>query len=153
MKRHMALFGALISAALAPAQALAGEIWLTMDYVRPVKLEKPAGRIVVGNPGIADVEVQSSHEFLLFANGPGTTNLFITDENGEKLDELIVRVRTIGDNMLIMQNGPQRTTYNCLDNCEATVTVGDGVDSFGAIFNQVNQKRIQAAGGPGGNGQ
>ncbi len=142
------LFAATAAASMgAGAVATAEEVWLTMDYVKPFQLEREASKIVIGNPGIADVTVEDSTNLLLFGKAPGSTNIFILDEEGNKIDNMIVRVRALGDNMLTFQRGPQRTTYNCLKFCEATVTVGDNNTSFAEVQAQSQQKFQQAATG------
>ena len=140
--RH--LIATLSATAALTSPAFAGEVWLTMDYVQPYVIERPAGKIIIGNPGIADVQVQDSTSVLLFGKGPGTTNMYILDENGEKIDDLIVRVRARGDNALTMQRGVERTTYNCMTACEQTVTVGDSGAAFGQTASQIQQKYQQA---------
>lgn len=124
--------------------AHAGQIWLTMDQVRPLKLENPAQSIVVGNPAIADVTVQDNENLLLFGKAPGLTNMYIFDENGDAIDNLIIRVRSSGTDMLTMQRGIARTTYNCTSNCEPTITVGDDQTVFTGVAAQVQNKLQQA---------
>ncbi len=143
------ILAALFVSAAAVANASAGEIWLTMDQVRPFAMEKAAGQIVVGNPSIADVTVQDKNHVLLFGKAPGVTNMFIFDDNGETVDNLIVRVRSASNEMLTMHRGPLRTTYSCATQCEETVTVGDNQTTFGNVSTQSQQKYQQAA----GNGQ
>ncbi len=122
----------------------AGQVWLTMDYVRPYKLERPAQEVIIGNPAIADVSVQDATNLLLYGKAPGMTNIYIMDTNGEVIENMIVRVRTNANDMLTFYRGSARTTYNCTTNCEATVTVGDDQNSFGAVSSQVAQKFGQA---------
>lgn len=125
--------------------ASAGEVWLTMDYVKPFELTREAGQIIVGNPGIADVQVQDSTHLLLYGKSPGTTNMYIYDANGERLDNLIVRVQALGENVLVLQEGAaERTTFNCMTVCETTVTIGDG-EAFIQTSGQINQKFQQAS--------
>lgn len=127
--------------------AAAGEVWLTMDYVKPFELPRDAGQIIVGNPGIADVEVQDATHLLLYGKSPGTTNMYIYDAEGNRLDNLIVRVQALGDNVLVLQEGAnERTTLNCMTVCEPTVTIGDG-QAFGQVAGQIGQKFQQAVGG------
>ena len=134
-----------LAAAAAMTQAAAAEqIWLTMDQVRPFKLEKPAQSIVIGNPAIADITIQDNANLLLFGKTPGLTNIYIFDENGEASKNLIVRVRTPSSDMLTVHRGAARTTYNCTTNCEATITVGDDPAAFGGVSTQVAQKYSQA---------
>ena len=130
--------------------ASAQQIWLTMDQVRPYKLEKPAQSVVIGNPSIADVKVQDNSSLLLFGKGPGMTNIYFFDENGETLQNLIVRVRTPSSDMLTVHRGSARTTYNCTTNCEATVTVGDDPVVFGGVAGQMQAKFNQASNASGG---
>lgn len=139
------VFSAVAVFIAAVTGAHAEQIWLTMDQVRPYKLDTPASSIVVGNPAIADVTVQDNESLLLFGKGPGLTNIFIFDEAGEPKKNLIVRVRSHGTNMLTFHHGSARTTYNCTSNCEATVTVGDDPETFAAVSTQVVNKFKQAA--------
>ena len=115
----------------------AEQLWLTMDQVRPFKLETPAKSIVVGNPAIADVTIQDNANILLFGKTPGLTNIYVFDENGEPTKNLVIRVRTPSADMLTVHRGAARTTYNCTTNCEATVTVGDDLAQFQAVSTQV----------------
>ncbi len=124
--------------------AHAGQVWLTMDQVRPYKLERPAQNIVVGNPAIADVTVQDNKSLLLFGKAPGLTNIYIFDESGEAIENLIVRVRTQHDGVLTFYRGAARTTYNCTTKCDETITVGDDSESFENVSSQVTKKFSQA---------
>ncbi len=126
------------------SNAQADQIWLTMDQVRPLKLEKPAEKIVIGNPSIADVTVQDDENLLLFGKAPGLTNIYIFDENGETLDNLLIRVRSTSGDMLTFNRGLARTTYNCTSNCEPTITVGDDQAVFSSVTAQVTNKFQQA---------
>lgn len=141
--------------ALISQQAAAGQLWLTMDQVRPFKPEKPVHSIVVGNPSIADVNVQGFDQLLFFGKAPGMTNVYFFDENGEAIENLIVRVRTPSSDMLTVHRGAARTTYNCTTNCEATITVGDDQTVFQGVAAQVQNKYSQAqtaASAQGGSG-
>ena len=129
--------------------AQAGQIWLTMDQVRPFKLENPAQSIVVGNPSIADVTVQDNENLLLFGKAPGLTNIYIFDETGEAVENLIIRVRSPSTDMLTFHRGTARTTYNCTTNCEATITVGDDPTIFSGVAAQVKNKATQASSAAG----
>ena len=126
------------------SSAQAAQVWLTMDQVRPYRLEKPAQNIAVGNPAVADVTVQDNQNILLFGKAPGLTNIYLFDENGDTIDNLIIRVRSPNTDMLTYYRGTARTTYNCTTNCEATITVGDDQASFSNVSQQVQNKLRQA---------
>ena len=127
------------------AGASAEQIWLTMDQVRPYKLASPAQKIIIGNPAIADIRVEDESNLLLFGKGPGLTNIYFFNENGEATKNLMVRVRTPSADMLTVHRGGSRTTYNCTTNCEATVTVGDDPTVFSGVATQIQSKFDQAA--------
>jgi Flp pilus assembly secretin CpaC len=138
------IIAAVSLAALAATSAQAEQVWLTMDQVRPYELEKPAGQIVVGNPAIADVTVHDKNRVFLFGKAPGLTNIVIFDDEGKPIDNLVIRVRATGNDMLTMHRGVARTTYNCTNQCEATITVGDGTTSFSSVVQQVSQRQTGA---------
>lgn len=144
----MRFFIALSAALCASSNAFAGQIWLTMDQVRPYEMERPAGKIVVGNPGIADVIAdttsQNNKTIFLFGKTPGLTNIFIFDKDGNAVENLKIRVKTAGNEMLTFHRGAARTTYNCTDQCEATLTVGDDNATFQGVTTQAQAKLNQS---------
>jgi len=145
------VIAAAIAFAMSAQSAYAGQVWLTMDQVRPYTLETPAQSIVVGNPGIADVTVQDNNRLLLFGKAPGLTNIYIFGENGETIENLIIRVKSPASDMLVVHRGAARTTYNCTVNCEATITVGDDDTTFAGVSSQVQAKFSQATSTSGNN--
>jgi hypothetical protein len=142
------LLSLLVSAAATTA-AHADQVWVTMDQVAPYAFKQDVDQIVVGNPGIADVTVRDKSKVLIFGKSPGMTNFFLFDAEGNEIDNLIVRVRSTGTDMLTFHRGGQRATYNCMTQCEPTVTIGDGNETFGVVSQQVQQKYQQVTGGGG----
>ncbi len=146
MRRILAAASIAAASLAAMSQPAAAEqLWLTMDQVRPFKLETPAKSIVVGNPAIADVTIQDNNNILLFGKAPGLTNIYVFDETGAPSQNLVIRVRTPSSDMLTVHRGVGRTTYNCTTNCEATVTVGDDTEQFETVSSQVESKYGQAS--------
>lgn len=135
-----------MAAATFATAAHAEQVWLTMDQVTPYTFKQEVDQIVIGNPGIADVTVRDKSRVLMFGKAPGLTNMFLFDADGNEIDNLIVRVRALNSDLLTLQRGPQRFTYNCTTACEQTLTVGDNTEAFGVISGQVQQKFQQAAG-------
>jgi pilus assembly protein CpaC len=60
-------------------------IELTLNTGKLIKLEKGASSVFVGNPELADVQVQSPTIIYVFAKKAGTTNLFALDGKGNVL--------------------------------------------------------------------
>ncbi len=144
MRMVMITLVAVFSAATA---AHADQVWLTMDHVSPYEFKQDVDQIVVGNPGIADVTVRDKSKILLFGKAPGITNLFLFDADGKEIDNVIVRVRATNSDLLTFHRGAQRTSFNCMTTCEATITVGDSTEVFGNVSQQVQQKYQQATSG------
>ncbi|MEL6213965.1 MAG: pilus assembly protein N-terminal domain-containing protein [Pseudomonadota bacterium] len=140
----MRFFAALIASIFTASAASAEQVWVTMDQIRPYKLEKPATQILVGNPGIADITVVDSTKILLNGKTPGLTNVVFLDDNFNEIEHLKVRVRTASDQMLTVNRGAQRTTYNCTTQCEIAITVGDDTTVFTEAVQQTRLKFDQA---------
>ncbi|MDZ7629620.1 MAG: pilus assembly protein N-terminal domain-containing protein [Parvularculaceae bacterium] len=138
---------ALAATFMAATAAHADQVWVTMDQVAPYEFKQEVDQIVIGNPGIADITVRDKSKVLIFGKAPGVTNLFLFDDEGKPVDNLIVRVRATGSEMLTFHRGGTRATYNCMTQCEPTITVGDNNESFGVLTQQVLQKSRQATAG------
>jgi hypothetical protein len=137
----------LFLTAAATTAARADQVWVTMDQVAPYTFKQDVDQIVVGNPGIADVTVRDKSKVLIFGKAPGVTNLFLFDAEGQEIENLIVRVRATGAEMLTFHRGGQRATYNCMSQCEPTITIGDNLATFSDVTQQVQQKYQQATAG------
>ncbi len=135
-----AFFSTLATLFVLTTGAEAGQVWLTMDQVHPYKLETPAVDIAVGNPAVADVTVQDNQNLLLFGKSPGLTNIYVFDEAGEVIENIVIRVRSQNSDMLTLHKGVLRVTYNCTTSCEPAMTVGDATDVFDDISAQVKKK-------------
>lgn len=60
-------------------------IQLTLNTGKLIKLDNAAASVFVGNPELADVQVQSPTVIYVFAKNPGKTNLFALDRKGTVL--------------------------------------------------------------------
>ncbi|PHQ69609.1 MAG: pilus assembly protein [Sneathiella sp.] len=58
---------------------------LTLNSGILVELDKPATSVFIGNPELADVQVQSPTIIYVFGKGTGSTNLFALDSKGRVL--------------------------------------------------------------------
>ncbi len=148
--RFISLFAtASVCAALFSTAASAEQVWVTMDQVKPYKFKQDVAQIVVGNPGIADVSVRDKTRVLLFGKAPGLTNIFLFDADGNEIENLIVRVSAANNEMLTLQRGSERFTFNCTTSCDQSITVGDSNEAFGVVTNQVQRKYQQATSAAG----
>ncbi|WP_031554302.1 pilus assembly protein N-terminal domain-containing protein [Parvularcula oceani] len=144
MRRIPGLAAAVIGLFASAAQA--GEVWITMDESHAYALKKPVGSIVVANPAIADVQVLSATELLMFGNMPGFTNVTFFDREGRRLDEVRVRVGVSTRGQLTLQSGGTRYTFSCANRCEQTPTYGDGdLKDMTALIEQAETKAAAAS--------
>ena len=150
--RRGGLKGALIALLLAvllsaPRPALAADtLDVVVDQAKLMKLPEKVATIVVGNPLIADISLQTGGIVVITGKGYGTTNLVALDRLGKVLleEQVLVRGR---DDTLVMYQGPDRQSYSCTPNCERRITLGDSADYFTAIQTQAETRNGAAASG------
>jgi len=91
-----------------------------------VRLPGAAASVVVGNPKIADVTVQSSDLLFVVGRGYGETNLIILDANGNTMmDANLHVVNTLPRSGVRLYNGKERETYSCIPYCGPSPVLGD----------------------------
>src|SRR3954451_13921838 len=121
---------------------------VVLDQATLMKLPDKVSTIVVGNPLIADVAVQSGGLIVVTGKGFGSTNLIALDRAGAVLMERSIVVRgPIGPTVQVYR-GVSRETYSCTPDCERRITLGDSADYFGATMGQ-SDARSGAAGNSG----
>lgn len=138
----------LVAALLLPRPALAADapLNIVVDQATIMRLPEKVSTIVVGNPLIADVAVQSGGLVVVTGKGFGATNLIVLDRAGTVLMERQVVVRGATDQTVSVYRGVERETYSCTPNCERRITLGDSVGYFAAASGQAEQRNAQSAG-------
>ena len=109
---------------------------IALDQATLMKLPEKVSTIVVGNPLIADVAVQSGGLVVVTGKGYGSTNLIALDRAGAVLMERSIVVRGPSDQHRAVYRGVERETYSCTPNCERRITLGDSADYFTATLGQ-----------------
>ena len=128
----------IIAAALrsAPLSAQgAGAIDVFLDRAAIAKVPDRTATIVVGNPLIADVSIQTGGTMVVTGKGYGVTNLIALDRAGKVLAEQSVRVKSPADSIVVYR-GVARESYSCAPDCERRITLGDSPDFFDATLAQ-----------------
>ena len=112
---------ATIAAALAVVASIsasADSLNVRLDKAEILRLDYPASIVIVGNPEIADVTVESPS--MLFVTGltAGETNLIILDEGGNELMEYdLVVVAEVDRQVTVHRNVEVLTTFSCKPRC------------------------------------
>jgi hypothetical protein len=136
----------LAVAALLPQSTFAAEtaLGIVLDRATLLKLPEKVATIVIGNPAIADVAVQSGGLVVVTGKGYGSTNLIALDRAGVVLLERSIVVRGPNSGTIAVYRGAERETYSCTPDCERRITLGDSPAYFGAMAGQADLRNAQA---------
>jgi len=85
MRRLWVLVPMLAAMAVSSAAAMADGLNLNWREARVVKLAKPATSVVVGDPTVADVTLDTPDTVIIFGKTPGETNILVLAGNQELL--------------------------------------------------------------------
>jgi Pilus formation protein N terminal region len=149
--RQSVLITAWLLAAASPLAAqirnpgAAAAITVTLDQAQVMKLPDGVATLVVGNPLIADVSIQSGGMMVLTGKGYGMTNLLALDRSGAVLQQKTIQVLGARDSVVVYR-GVERESYSCAPKCERRITLGDSTDYFGATLGQTGARTGQALG-------
>ncbi|HKS60693.1 MAG TPA: pilus assembly protein N-terminal domain-containing protein [Xanthobacteraceae bacterium] len=137
----------LAAVAILPRPALAAEapLNIVLDQATIMRLPEKVSTIVVGNPLIADIAIQSGGLIVVTGKGFGATNLIVLDRAGAVLMERQVVVRGATDQTVSVYRGAERETYSCTPNCERRITLGDSAAFFTAVSAQTDARNAQSS--------
>lgn len=138
------LFSLIVGALVLPRPVFAQELGVVLDQATLLRLPEKVSTIVVGNPAIADVAVQSGGLVVVTGKGFGTTNLIALDRAGTVLMERSVVVRGSNGSTVSVYRGAERESYSCTPDCERRITLGDAPGYFGAVMGQTDARNNQA---------
>jgi len=115
------------------AQAGSSESYkVELNKTEIVRLPGAASAIIIGNPKIADVTVQSSDLLFVVGRGYGETNLIILDANGNTMMNADLQVvNTLPRHGVRLYNGKNRETYSCIPYCGPSPVLGDNPGFIG----------------------
>jgi hypothetical protein len=130
--------------AIAPARADNEVLTIPVDQATLMKMPERLATLVIGNPLVADVSVQTGGLLVVTGKGYGTTNLIALDKNGAVLLEKAVNVVAPRESLVTVFKGVDRETYSCAPNCQPRVTLGDAPKFFNAVIGQGGVRNAQA---------
>jgi Flp pilus assembly secretin CpaC len=119
-------------------------IFVELDQATLFKLPDRAATVVIGNPLIADVSIESGGIAVATAKGFGITNVVVLDRSGVVLMERALAVTAPRDHVVFVYRGASRTTYSCTPDCSARVTLGDDPDVFDKVLGETVSRTTQA---------
>jgi Flp pilus assembly secretin CpaC len=138
--------GMLLWPVAAFAEPSADVVAVNVDQAKLVKLPARVATIVVGNPLIADVTLQTGGIIVVTGKGYGATNFIAMDRTGEVLVDRVIQVEGPTDQLVTIYRGVERESYSCMPICQRRVTLGDGENYFKSAMDQAGSLNSQAAG-------
>src|SRR5215218_7515360 len=117
-----------------------------VDQAKLVKLPAKVSTIVVGNPLIADVTLQTGGILVVTGKGYGATNFIAMDRSGEVLVDRVIQVEGPTDQLVTIYRGVERESYSCMPICQRRITLGDGETYFKSTMDQAGSLNSQASG-------
>jgi hypothetical protein len=112
-----------------------------IDQASLLRLERPAAQIVVGNPSIADVSVQSGKVLVVTGKSFGETNLIAIDAEGKVIVDRLLIVQEPRTGFVTLYRGTARQTLHCAPYCAPHLVIGDAPDNFGSVSSQITTKQ------------
>jgi hypothetical protein len=138
--------GLLLVPATAFAAGTGNSIVVNVDQAKLIRLPDRVATIIVGNPLIADITLQTGGILVVTGKGYGATNFIAMDRGGEVLVDRVIQVEGPADKIVTVYRGIERESYSCMPICQPRVTLGDSEKFFRATIDQAGALSGQAAG-------
>lgn len=141
------LAGATVIASLAIATSearAADDLIVKFDQTQLIRLARPIGEVIVGNPSIADVQVHSTNMLAVTGKGFGLTNVIVLDGDRNIIADQRIMVQRDEHRSVVVTRGTSRQTLNCSPQCNPTLTVGDELATMTALKTSMDLKNASA---------
>ena len=121
-----AVAGALVlahdpSSAWAQQPAQQSPIQVTANKAAILRLAGQAQNVIIGDPRVADVTVETRSMLILFGRAPGETNLIVLDAQNREIVSAPVVVTAEKDRHVSViaaaKSGPTEVVYSCAERC------------------------------------
>jgi len=120
--------------------ASAADLNVKIDQAELVRLDRPGAEVIIGNPSIADVTVQSGRLLIVTGKSAGLTNLIVLDGSGDLVMERNVYVGSDAKNLVTVNRGVSRGSYSCSPNCGPSLIPGDALPFFDPLSKEIRNK-------------
>ena len=144
-RRHATTIAFAVTAVAMAVRAAdaADTLTVILDRAQIMKLPDKVGTVVIGNPSIADVSLQSGGTMVITGRGYGATNIIALDRSGTTLMNTLVEVVGPRDNVVVYR-GMERESYYCMPKCERRITLGDAPPYFDNIPSRARARNSHA---------
>ncbi len=146
------LFSILSVSLFTSSTAIAKPITVFIDEAKIVELSRPIAQVIIGNPAIADVTIQSKNILVFTGKSAGHTNIILLDDANQEILNKKVHVTTSHESGLVMvYRGSRRNSYHCGTVCNGTVNLGDNAKYTTNILSATDARLKAAAKAAKGN--
>lgn len=147
----------LTSATLIAALAMtappshANDLVVKYDQSQILRLPRPVAEVIIGNPSIADITVQSKTMLIVTGKSFGITNIIALDADKNIIQDNRIIVQRDQARIINVHKGSKRWSFNCSPQCNPTITVGDDAAYLNEIAKtsqlKIRMSEQQAGGG------
>jgi hypothetical protein len=160
---------AAIAVSVASSAHAADALSVELDGARILKLDSPASDVVIGNPNVADVTVQTPNRLVIIGRAPGVTRLIVMSDGAITMDtQVVVAAKNPSAQVSVLApdgGNVTETIFACGDRCTVVpgtkrtaaggggaAPAGGGGDGSIPTEPTVDQIPPSAPGGGGGDG-
>jgi hypothetical protein len=143
-------FGAFALGTLAlagTANAAGADLIVRYDQSQLIRLPRPATEVIIGNPSIADVNIQGGNLLVVTGKAFGITNIIALDAQRNVIQDQRIMVERDDQRALVLYRGATRESYACTPTCSPTIMIGDETKYFENIAKHVQTKATVSSGG------
>lgn len=133
-------------AALLAGGAQASDFLVEVNKSKALHLPKPVATLMVGNPAVADITIESANLVYVMGKSYGRTNLVALDAEGKPMLDLNISVVSQNASAVTLTRGAGQISYNCTPRCERIPNVGDDPASFDTLIQQMTDTASTSAG-------
>ena len=108
----------------------AADLLVRYDQSQLIRLPRPVSEIIIGNPSIADVNVQGGNLLVVTGKTFGVTNIIALDADKNVIQDQRVIVEQDDRRTVVVYRGALRHSYTCAPTCSPATVVGDSKEFF-----------------------
>jgi len=142
----------LLGLPASPVQA-SDDLVVRYDQSQLLRMPRAVSEIIIGNPSIADVSVQSGNMLVITGKTFGITNIIALDVDKNVIQDQRVVVERDERGILNVSRAGQRQSFSCTPNCAPTITIGDEASFFSQVVQNSSTKLKFSESGSDGGGQ
>jgi len=122
------------------APAAPVELRIALDQARALALPVPATGVVIGNPAIAGVSVQSDRLLFVTGRSYGTTNLIVVGSSGRPVYQGRITVVADESGAVMMNKGGWTVRYDCAPECRRRPDISEDPQAFSQTQGQIGAR-------------